>query len=97
MLLCTPTVERHLGDSLRPAPHPIPGVILNAIYNPRSPGTHIVGPWVIDSIRVYRDLKTGTQYVGIWASRVIVNASARPPRLAGLPTVGTCKYRYTGI
>ena len=27
----------------------------------------------------------------------IVNASARPPRLAGLPTVGTCKYRYTGI
>ena len=28
---------------------------------------------------------------------VIVNASARPPRLAGLPTVGTCNYRYTGI
>ena len=28
---------------------------------------------------------------------LIVNASARPPRLAGLPTVGTCKYRYTGI
>ena len=28
---------------------------------------------------------------------IIVNASARPPRLAGLPTVGTCKYRYTGI
>ena len=28
---------------------------------------------------------------------IIVNASARPPRLAGLPTVGTCNYRYTGI
>ena len=28
---------------------------------------------------------------------VIVNASARPPRLAGLPTVGTCNYRYTRI
>ena len=28
---------------------------------------------------------------------LIVNASARPPRLAGLPTVGTCNYRYTGI
>ena len=29
--------------------------------------------------------------------KIIVNASARPPRLAGLPTVGTCNYRYTGI
>ena len=28
---------------------------------------------------------------------LIVNASARPPRLAGLPNVGTCNYRYTGI
>ena len=28
---------------------------------------------------------------------VIVNASARPPRLAGLPNAGTCNYRYTGI
>ena len=28
---------------------------------------------------------------------VFVNASARPPRLAGLPTVGTCNYGYTGI
>ena len=26
-----------------------------------------------------------------------VNASARPPRLVGLPTVGTCNYRYTGM
>ena len=31
---------------------------------------HIVGPWVIDSINVYRDLRTGTQYIGNWASRV---------------------------
>ena len=30
-------------------------------------------------------------------SSIIVNASARPPRLAGLPTVGTCNYTYTGI
>ena len=32
--------------------------------NPRSPGTHTVGPWVTDSINLYRGLKTGTQYVG---------------------------------
>ena len=38
---------------------------------PRSPGTHIVGPWVIDSINLYRDLRTGTQYMGNWASRDI--------------------------
>ena len=30
-------------------------------------------------------------------SWIIVNASARPPRLAGLPNVGTCDYRYTHI
>ena len=36
---------------------------------PRSPGAHIVGPWVIDSINLYRDLRTGTQYIGNWASR----------------------------
>ena len=28
---------------------------------------------------------------------LIVNASARPPRLAGLPAVGTGNYRYAGI
>ena len=28
---------------------------------------------------------------------IIVNASAHPPRLAGLPNVGTCNYGYTGI
>ena len=39
---------------------------------PRSPGTHIVGPWAIDSINSYRDLRTGTQYIGNWASRVKV-------------------------
>ena len=38
--------------------------------NPRSPGTHIVGPWVTDSIKSYRVLRTGTQYIGNWASRV---------------------------
>ena len=31
---------------------------------------YIVGPWVIDSINLYRDLRTGTQYIGNWASRV---------------------------
>ena len=30
----------------------------------------IVGPWVIDSMNFYRDLRTGTQYIGNWASRV---------------------------
>ena len=42
------------------------------MYIPRSPGTHIVGPWVIDSKNVYKDLRTGTQYIGNWASRVWV-------------------------
>ena len=37
-------------------------------YYPRSPGTRIVGSWVIDSISLYRDPRTGTQYVGNWAS-----------------------------
>ena len=37
---------------------------------PRSPGTHIVGPWVMDDTNLYRDLRTGTQYIGNWASRV---------------------------
>ena len=40
-----------------------------AVY-PRSPGTHIVGSWVIDSISSYRDPRTETQYIGNWASRV---------------------------
>ena len=35
----------------------------------RSPGTHTVGPWVTDNIELYRDLRTGTQYTGNWASR----------------------------
>ena len=42
------------------------------IYYPRSPGTHIVGSWVIGSICLYRDPGTGTQYIGNWASRAIV-------------------------
>ena len=32
------------------------------------PGTHIVGSWVIGSISLYRDPRTGTQYIGNWAS-----------------------------
>ena len=43
---------------------------MSSITNPRSPGTHIVGPWVTDSIKLYRVFRTGTQYVGNWASRV---------------------------
>ena len=35
--------------------------------------------------------------IGTPTGTIIVNASARPPRLAGLPTVGTCNYRYAGI
>ena len=38
----------------------------------RSPGT-CIGSWVIDSIGLYRDSRTGTQYVGNWASRVIAS------------------------
>ena len=37
---------------------------------PRSAGTHIVGSWAIDRIYLYRDPRTGTQYIGNWASRV---------------------------
>ena len=37
--------------------------------SPRGPGTHIVGPWVTDNIKLYRDLRTGTQKKGNWASR----------------------------
>ena len=37
---------------------------------PRRPGTHMVGLWVTDSIKLYRVLRTGIQYIGNWASRV---------------------------
>ena len=30
---------------------------------------HVVGSWVIDRISLYRDPRTGTQYIGNWASR----------------------------
>ena len=36
----------------------------------RSPGTHIIGSWVMDSILLYKEPRTGTQYMGNWASRV---------------------------
>ena len=42
-----------------------------ARYTPRSPGTHIVGSWLVDSISSYRDPRTGTPYIGNWASRVL--------------------------
>ena len=44
--------------------------IFSGLYFSRSPITHIVGPWVIDSIDLNRDLRTGTQSIGNWASRV---------------------------
>ena len=53
--------------------------------DPRSPGTHIVGSWVIDSTSFYRDPRTGTQYIGNWTSRVI----QCPPALT------TATYRAT--
>ena len=40
---------------------------------PGSPGTHIVGPWLIDSMNLYRDLRSGTQYIGNWASGAIAH------------------------
>ena len=40
-----------------------------SIVYPRSPGTHIVESWVIDSKSLYKDPRTGTQYIGNWASR----------------------------
>ena len=50
--------------------------------NPRSPGIHIVGSWVIHSISLYREPRTGTQYTGNWASRVMLfmaTTQKRPP------------------
>ena len=44
-----------------------------------------------------RDVLGSRETVVFLGFILIVNASARPPRLAGLPTVGTCNYRYTGI
>ena len=42
-----------------------------ALYTPRSPGTHIVGSWLVDSISSSRDPRTGTPYIGNWASSVL--------------------------
>ena len=36
---------------------------------PRSPGTYIIGSWVMDSIGLYREPRTGPQDIGNWASR----------------------------
>ena len=45
-----------------------PDLQLQGVVFPRSPGTHIVGPWVRDSINSCRDLRTGTQCIGNWGS-----------------------------
>ena len=63
--------------------------------NPRSPGTHIVGPWVIDSINLYRDLRTGTQYIGNWASRVTL-ARQQKPRIR-TPRRQLCNFRCRSV
>ena len=72
-------------------------------HSPRSPGTHIVGPRVIDSINLYMDLRTGTQYVGNWASRAsstaMPSSSPCPPRAAVeaaaiLPPLPSCCRDY---
>ena len=55
---------------------------------PRSPGTHIVGPWVTDNLKIYRDLSTGTQYIGNWASR-----GSHPVRVEGLGLWSVAKFR----
>ena len=52
--------------------------------NPCPKHTNVCAPRAID-------------HQSIHAQTIVVNASARPPRLAGLPAVGTCNYTYTGI
>ena len=50
---------------------------------PRSPGTHIVGPWVTDSFKFSRVLRTGTQYIGNWAFRACFRVYQRQrPRIS---------------
>ena len=62
--LQNPMPQNLTSQSLKsPSPEPL--------TDPRSPGTHIVGSWVIDRISFLRDPRTGTQYTGNWASRVI--------------------------
>ena len=53
----------------------------------------LLPPWYL----MFCGRAKGRNIIGRRSFDVIVNASARPPRLAGLPTVGTCNYRYTGI
>ena len=51
--------------------------------SPRSPGTHTVGSRGIGSITLHRDPRTGTQYIGNWASRVSrQNHGAKPQETA---------------
>ena len=65
----TAGVEASISDCF---PHPTSQNRIH-VTHPRSPGTHIVGPWVIEIIHLYRDLRTGTQHIGNWASRVKYN------------------------
>ena len=62
----------------------------NCIF-PRSPGTHIVRPWVTGNIELCRDLRTGTQYKGSWASRVCSNRLGTTITLVRLQGMGKCK------
>ena len=57
---------------------------------PRYPYSRSLGPWVTDSMILYRVLRTGTQYIGNWASRDpspgIISASSSKPFLPSTPS-----------
>ena len=44
---------------------------------PRSPGTHTVGSWVIDGISLYREPRTGNQYICNWASKKLASPKTK--------------------
>ena len=46
----------------------------------------MVGPWVIDGTNLYRDLRTGTEHIGNWASR---DSNAFPMSSEGAPCNGS--------
>ena len=56
--------------------------------NPRSPGTHIGGSWVIDSINLHRDSRTGTQYVKDRDLRYWVQSLHASGSHSSMPAVG---------
>ena len=55
--------------ALLQATHYVHPTHLHGQSEARRRGTHTVGSWVIGSIGLYRDPRTGTQYIGTWASR----------------------------